>query len=84
MPEIGSPTFLVWIINNIILALLIVAAFLVGRDARRRGDSWLAAVAWASLTLFVLPIGLGLYFFLGRHNSTRNAACLKKDKQDLR
>lgn len=59
------------IVNWIILAALIVAAFLVGRDARRRRNSWLAAIAWAALTLFVFPIGLGLYFLTGRRSQKK-------------
>lgn len=68
MPEINFMVLLTQIVNWMILAALIVVAFLIGRDARRRGNSWLAAIAWAALTLFAFPIGLGLYFLVGRRS----------------
>jgi len=51
--------------NVVILCALVMVAFLVGWDAKRRGGSWLKAVSWAALTLLVFPIGLAGYLFFG-------------------
>lgn len=68
MPEINFMVLLSQIVSWVILAALIVAAFLVGRDARRRGHTWLNTIGWAVLTLFIFPIGLGLYFLCRTRN----------------
>ena len=52
----------------VLLAALAVAAILVGRDARKKGLSWLESIGWGAVTLFIFPIGLGLYLLLRRRN----------------
>jgi len=59
------------IANWLILAAIIIAVcFLVGRDARRRGHSWPATIAWAYVSVSTFPIGLGLSFLLRRRKMT--------------
>ncbi len=69
---ISAPVLLAQIWNFLILAALVVAAFLVGRDAREKGLSWLESITWGALTLFIFPIGLGLYLLLRRRNSQKH------------
>jgi len=57
-------------VNWLILAIDIVVALLVGRDARRRGLSWPYTIMWVAISFFLFfPIGVGLYFWLGRPHS---------------
>jgi hypothetical protein len=58
-------------VNWLILAINVVVAFLVGWDARRRRLSWLYTIMWVAISFFLFPIGIGLYFWLGRPRSKR-------------
>ncbi len=66
MPEVNHIVLLSQVINWIILSALLVAAFLVGRDARKKGTPWVETITWSALTLFAFPVGIGLYLLLGR------------------
>jgi uncharacterized membrane protein len=57
------------LINWLILAIDIVVTLLVGRDARRRGLGWPYTIMWVAISFCLFPIGIGLYFWLGRPHS---------------
>jgi hypothetical protein len=63
---LDSGVKLVYIMNWLILSAIVIVGLYVCRDARRRGRSWLEAVAWMAVSIFTFPIGAGLYFLLKR------------------
>ena len=58
-------------INWLIAAVIIVVACIIGQDAREKGLPLSYAIGWFLLTLFVFPIGIALYFLLGRRGSKK-------------
>ena len=55
-------TLLAQTINfSILAAILALSLWFVGRDARKRGLSWLETIAWTAISIFTFPIGFGLY-----------------------
>ena len=64
-----SGVMLAQTINWLIAAVIIVVACIIGQDAREKGLPLSHAIGWFLLTLFVFPIGLALYFLIGRSKS---------------
>lgn len=62
----ATGAFLAMIVNWLILALDAAVAILVGRDARNKGLSWSQTIMWVVISFCLFPIGVGLYFWLGR------------------
>ena len=54
------------ILNFFVLALIFAVPLLIGRDARKRGLSWIDTLIWILASLVLFPIGIGLYFLFGR------------------
>ncbi len=53
----------------ILVAIVIVSVYFVGRDTRIRGLSWPETLAWVTVSILTFPIGFGLYFLLRRWRS---------------
>ena len=64
-----SGVMLAQTINWLIAAVIIVVACIISQDAREKGLPLSYAIGWFLLTLFVFPIGIALYFLLGRRGS---------------
>ena len=70
---IHLPTLIAQIINWFILvAIIAVSVYFVGRDARKRGHSWPETAAWTLVSAATFPIGFGLYFLLRRRSSIKS------------
>ncbi len=67
----SSSILIAQIVNFAILGAIMALSCWIGWDARRRGLSWMAVIGWATLTLFMFPIGLGLYLLLEKRNSKK-------------
>ncbi len=61
---IDPKVLLCYILNWFFLSVIVAVAFLVGRDARRRGLSWRATILWVLVSIFLFPVGL--YLLIGR------------------
>jgi hypothetical protein len=42
----------------------LVSAYLVSRDARKRGLSSSAAMFWAAVSFLLFPVGMGIYYLM--------------------
>jgi len=69
---VNSSALLSQIINSLLLSLVIFVPHLEGKDARQNELHWINTIAWACISTLLLPIGLGLYFWLGRNSAIRN------------
>ena len=63
---IDSKVMLAYVLNWLIIVVVLTVALLIGRDARKRRLSWTNTMVWVLASVFLFPIGVGLYFFLGR------------------
>ncbi len=68
---IGFPVLLTQIVNSLIIGVIIFMPFLIGKDARQNGLPWVDTVAWACIATFLFPLGIALYFWLGRNSRVR-------------
>lgn len=67
MTVVDSQTMLFQVLNWLILVVTILAVpYLVGRDARARGLSWPATLGWVLGSVFLFPVGVGLYLLVER------------------
>jgi len=64
--ELNYTTYIAEAINYLILFIAMVIAFFVFRDAKKHRMSVIEALAWATFSLFTLPIGTLIYIFFGR------------------
>lgn len=71
---IDSKVMLAYVLNWLIIFVVIMVALLVGRDARKKGHSWTGTMVWVLVSICLFPIGVGLYFFLGRPQGRSHAA----------
>ncbi len=71
---VDSKVMLAHVLNWLIIIVIVTVALLVGRDARKKGRSWTGTIVWVLVSIFLFPIGVGLYFFLGRPQGRSHAA----------
>ncbi len=78
----GGNSLTLWseVVNSVILGIIIFVPFLVGKDARQNGLPWVETVAWACIATFSFPLGLGLYFWLGRTREEQDPSPPIKNK----
>jgi hypothetical protein len=69
--EVSSSVLLSQIVNWFVLLIIIIIAFWLGRNARKKGLPWSTVIAWSALTLFICPVGLGLSFLMGKRDSKK-------------
>lgn len=60
--SLNSGVNLAYLVNWFIMAAIVVVAAYVGRDARKRSYSWPETMAWVAISVFIFPVGVGIYF----------------------